>query len=492
MGDARSRYVIACVALAVAMASQQANHEWGKDIWNHAAAVRTFAQSPTNPLHPQYATDDPHFFLTPWAWLVGVVTGVTHASPFDVLAVAGMVSLVVLLTGLWRFCATLDVRPMTPFWALLCTFFLWGPKAWGYSGFLHANALGADLPYPSIVATGLSLWALSFLLRTEPPPSMPTYAIAGVVVGIASTTHPTSAIFVAAVLAASLLGTDRRRVLGLALAGAIALVITLAWPFYSWWSLLTDVPASIHADNKILYANPVLRLLPSIVVVAVVARHLLARHVLLVRATAILAVIYVVGWGAHAWSLGRVLPLAVLLLHVGIGDWLAGLEESGAWRRATIAVRGAVVLACAGLLALAAPGLAHAVPRPLLPDRYASDSRLAAVDARSDFLTGRFCYGDVVVAEPGLAVLVPARGGKLVSAERRWPWVDDVQERRADSARYFAEHDVTVLERYDVRWVLSRDEVPDGEVVARRRNIVLTRIGPERPCTTDAWFALGG
>src|ERR1700752_846947 len=76
------------------------NAPWVDEFWEHAAVVRELAIRPFHPHHPLLLVDAPHAFFSPYALGLGVVTGATGAQPLTTPAIAGLVNLMIVITGL--------------------------------------------------------------------------------------------------------------------------------------------------------------------------------------------------------------------------------------------------------------------------------------------------------------------------------------------------------------------------------------------------------
>jgi hypothetical protein len=294
-------------------------------------------------------------------------------------------------------------------WALLATLVCWGPSQWRWSGLLNLNSLGFGLHYPSYFATGCALLAGWLLLRwADERRPWQLVALAGLA-ALVVLTHPLTGGWMAAMLFA--LAVSRRVALqpALLVAGGAAVLLALAWPPYSLLDLLRagDVYESGH---ETFYESLPVRLVATLPGLVVVVRRWHRDHL---DALALLflagLVIYVAGFVLDEPNLGRVVPLLVLPLHIGIAELLVGAwGRTGERNWPALAVVGAAfVVGAVGVL----PALPRMVPRPLLPAALEDD--VEPVTERYRGLDDVLEEGTVVVAEdPNLRRVASLEGAE--------------------------------------------------------------------------------
>jgi hypothetical protein len=461
-------YLALGALLFVAMVGYTINEEWeSPDFWVHLAAVQEFADRPVDPGNPIVVGSDPDPYLSPYTWVLGVITRVTDADAVRVLAVAGLGNLVLLLAGLYRLVTTLTSRWLAPPLALIFTLFAWGIRPWHWSGFLHLDAMGVVLPLASTFATALAFLGLSAAVRWLRTGASTELAIVVTTIPLIATSHPFTAIWTAALglglVVGSADGTKRRCVLALVAAvGAGALA--LAWPFYP----LAELPgtsSTFDASNAPMFAKVIERsflALPG--VFALWLRLRTNRRDPLVLAFAASAAIYGLGWALDRPTLGRVLPGIVLILHVALADLVASvLEEPSQRRRRSTAIAAVSVGVAVGAVGVAS-GLVRTVPRGLLPSVVTDRVTIESLVEDYRPINGGISSDDVLVASRPLALGSAAMGGKTIAPTAPAPFVDDLAERRLATATILdpgtsgAERN-RVLQRYDVDWlVLTPDD----------------------------------
>ena len=459
-------YLALCVVFGAGMVVQTWGQRWSGDYWAHRAAVLELSHHPWSPHQPFTGSEVADPELSPYTLGLGLAARVSPLGVRDVLSVAALVNTVLFLMALRRFVGRFSNAPLAPFWTLLATLFLWGWAPWRWSGYPNANSIGFGLPYPSMFATALLLFALSALIDFCDAGDRRQLVVVAVLAPVAILSHPITgaALGVAglAVVVSRLGHIPARRIAELSGTAAAVAAAVLAWPLYSAIDLL-GAAGQYDAVHKLLY-----RLVGQRIVLALVALPALAvrfradRRDPLTFMVAGSAVIFVVGGLTGRYSLGRILPLGMLALHVALGVWLAE-RAPVLWRQGTSARRllsagaGGVVL-MAGVVGCQA-GLARAVPGALLPSSVARDPRLDADDAGLSFLARETSPDDVAfVPTLEAARVTPAFGAKVVAPGYIAPFVRDVNRRQADVARFFTSQSADerrgLIQRYGVSFVL--------------------------------------
>jgi hypothetical protein len=419
-----------------------------------------------------------------------LVLGLAARSPLgvaDVLSIAALFNVVLFLVGLRRFVGCFSKATLAPIWTLIATLFLWGPEApWRWSGYLNANSIGFGLPYPSMFATALLFFALTALINFCD-------------------------------------GGDRRQLAALVVLAPRATPSRVRpWGWRGWRSSSAGSEPCLHAESGSWPAHRQLwaprwwrgrctrrsgswalrdgttACTPSCTGWSAPARSSPSSPSQCWR----FASVPTTGIRSRSWpaaprsssssgnySLGRILPLGMLALHVALGVWLA--ERAPAlWRQGTGTQRLGSALAAGAVLVAGVfgcrAGLARAVPRLLLPSSVADDPRLETGDAGLSFLGRETSPGDVaLVATREAARVSPALGAKVVAPGYIAPFIEDVDRRYTDVAQFFrspsAGERQVIIERYGVSFVLFdlRFETPDralGTVVHRDDRYVLVAV----------------
>lgn len=490
-------YLGLCIAFAAGMVVQTSGQRWSGDYWAHRAAVLELSHDPGSPDHPFTGSNEADPGLSPYTLALGLAARVSPLGVPEALSVAALSNVVLFLIGLRQFVGRFSKAPMAPFWTLIATLFLWGRTPWRWSGYLNANSIGFGLPYPSMFATALLLFALAALIDFCDGGDRRQLAALVVLAPLAILSHPfTGAALAVAGLAVvvSRLGTmSARRIAELAGGSVAVAAALLAWPLYSAFDLL-GASGQYDDVHALLYRLVGQRTVLALVAIPVLAVRFRADHrdplTFMVGSA---AVIFILGGYTERYSLGRIMPLGMLALHVALGVWLAERaptvwRQGTSLRRGVLAVTGGVVLA-AGVVGCQA-GLARAVPRPFLPSSVAGDPRLDADDAGLSFF-GRETSPDDVAFVPTLqaARITPALGPKVVAPGYVAPFVEDVDRRGTDVARFFtsesADERRALIRRYGVSFVLFdlRFGTMDGElgtVVYRDDRYVLLAVKDSR------------
>lgn len=451
---------LAAIVLAV-MTLHTLNQQWAGDFWEHAAVVRELAARPWAPRHPLFAIDAPHPFFSPYSLTVALIARAGGIESPIALGAAGLVNLLLFLIAFRAF-ATSIIGAAGAFYGLLFTLVLWGLDPFRYSGFLHLNALGFVMAYPSVFAMALTMVALFALIRFTRDSQWRWGVLVAAVAPVVLVTHPITAVVLAAGLVAfSIRPAIREPARFAMLAGIVAatsLAGALLWPYYPWLTLIASGSETYAAPNLGIYEGVLQRTWPALAGLPFVVRRLLRdKFDGLALFTISLLLLYVVGWVIQNGPLGRVLAGAVLGLHLALADAVARLEafdsdeprvaqakaaSSRARRRALHA--GIAIVTVAGVLN-AMPALVRAVPRGLLPARFAQDPRLDRMIDVYRPLAGRVAQDAVVMADVNVSRHVPAFAGKVVGFIDPEAFVPDQTERREAVYRFFT--DISSAER---------------------------------------------
>ncbi|MEO3784760.1 hypothetical protein ABGB12_15590 [Actinocorallia sp. B10E7] len=395
---------------------------WGGDMRLHVATLFALRRDPWSPVDPLMGVSEGSPYFSPYAYVLTFAGWIGDLEPLTVLRAAGVLNIAFWLWALRRFCRRLGEGRAVFASAVLFCLLLWGLKPQAWSGFVGLYSLSWTMAYPSLFATALMLlaWDLFLDLRDERPGWSVPAALA-LLLALLVLIHPFTAVNTVLGLAAFALAAPRavlrRWRLAPAAAGAVALA--LLWPFTNVTSLLgaPSGMAEIHwtlvddlwADLGFAHYGLALVGLP-----ALVARRArpLGREMLLLFGLA--AAVLCVASAFGSWGFARVIPVAVLPLHLSAAAWLT---EAGRHRRIMYPV---TATACAvGLV-----GNQGGLTRPLwAPVRAATLAEWQSRDPATGYqdLVSRIRPGQVVAAETEWAGRVVNERGAY-SLVPGWPY----------------------------------------------------------------------
>lgn len=437
-------------------------HSWAGDIRLHLGTLHGLLRDPWSPVDPLVGAVEGSPYYSPYMVALAAFAKLTGLSPLTVLELAGLANVALWLWALIRFCGLLG-GPAVGALAVVFSLLLWGLRPPEWSGFFGLYSLSWTMSYPSLTATALMLLAWRAYLEARWAPLAPLLALVLLI-------HPFTALNTVLGLSAFALAEPARlRARGQYAAGAAALLLALAWP----WSDLTALPAasgglsSIHRGlvmdvfdaYGLGHYGLALAGLPALL--TGIGRRPLGRELALLFALAVA----VVGAGAAAGSYGfaRVLPVAVLPLHLALASCLG----TGAWSTRKAVYAGAAATACAVGLYGNSGGLVRAWWKPVSP------RTLEAWKARDP---GTVYAPLIREIEPGMVVLsdrswpgrlVNGKGAYSVVPGWPYPFVDEAARRR-DVRRFFSRNAtdaerMSIIERYRV----------DCLMTTRRNRVVL-------------------
>jgi hypothetical protein len=453
------RYFLLATLVTVLSWIQTANGQWSSDMWEHVAVVRELIDDPFRETPPLVLLD------TPYTVTLGVLGHVFGISATSMLSLAAAVNVVLLVVALRLFVIEATQNRQAPFWVLLFLLLLWGLSPYRFSGFFNLNSIGFVLPYPSAFATAIALFTLAAALRAARNRHWALFlAVAG---GTATVVlvHPITGAWLALGLLA--VGISRAREIHdwvwLMAAAAVAFALTLLWPYYSIFDLLSDT-GRYDASNKAMYDDVVPRLFPAVIGLWAIWRRFRVdrRDVLGIMLVGGLA-IYAYGYLRNQYSFGRSLAFIVLVLAVAAGDGVAKVENSFRWDRASAWRRtGAVALGALLVLGLVESrgGLVRMVPAVLLPTSVRTSDEFVRLDDKYGFLERYIDGGDgVVAATKQDSKVIPAIAGQPLRPYWMAPVVSDFAARAAAQAEFLdpitpAARRSEIAAKYNARFVL--------------------------------------
>jgi hypothetical protein len=453
------RYVLLSAALFALLVAHSRTDAWAGDFWIYLATVNEVAASPGQPVNPLLGNDYAFAFLSPYTVGLGLVSRLSHLSPFTVLVLQGLLNLILLLGALYAFTASWLRRPAAAVYALLFLLFLWGHQPWLFSSFFHLRSLALVLPYPSTFAAALALGGLAafpWILRSGNRLVIALGLIASVVLWIV---HPVNALFLwMGLFVYSLSAARPLRVAAALLVGLLAsFALALAWPLFPVADLWFGQIGGVHEGNAIMYEHPLPRIAPALLGAPWLLWRLRRnpRDPLSLLALALgAAVVY--GGIFREWSYGRLLSHAVLICQIGLADAAAVLEERmRSWRRGAI-LRPLLAPVTAALLV----GLSWSpVVKPTLQEVGRGDPLWLS------FLQREVERDAIVLTDLENSWFVPGFRGRVVAYPMPLPFVPDHDERVRTVSRFFDRgtpyHErKEILKRYDVAYVLVPKPAP--------------------------------
>lgn len=497
------RYLLLSSSLVVLMTILTFNEQWSLDFLEHAAVVRELATHPLDPVHPLLPIDVPHPYFSPYLLGIAMLARWLDIGTTGAMQIAALFNLMLFMLAFRLFVTRVVRSSNAAFYALLFSVVLWGLSPWRWSGYLNFNSLGFTLPYPSMFAFPVMLLTLSALISylSKPRPlSLVGMTIGGALVLL---THPITAaagaVFGAALLAAHFRWRDKARYLAILGAGLLAVLLAVAWPYFSVLDLFSE-SSIYHSSHPALYQKVLQRTFPALVALPILVRRFRSdpRDPLVLSFLGMTAV-YLWGFLSEAFTYGRMMPFVMLILHITLGSYFADLEiraraGSTPIRPVGLAYAGLSLLMVVGLIG-AAPGLVRTIPHQWLPERLRIDPRLAKISDTYGFLSTCTRQYEVVLTDLGLASMaVPAFGGKVVATAWPIPYIADKQEREADVRAFFGSASAgkrrAIVAKHDVSYVLlearqfNRFGGDIGKESARHGELVLVSTAG-RVCTAD-------
>lgn len=448
---------------------------WSADFGVHVGTVERLRESITHPGNPMVDEDTPSPYYSPYPLLLALISRATGLSPVTMLAIAGPIVVVLLLWGIRAFTRTLSDRPVAPALALLFVLVLWGVKPRVWSGFFSLWALPFLMAFPSTLALALTLLLWAGLSRTlDGPVRWLAYLGLGLLAGVVILVHPFTTVM-AGLGAAALVATRARRLprtawIGLAGATVVAVLCVLAWPYYSFATLLAS-SAELDAIHRALYQNPLAYY--GLVVFALPAlwvrwrRDRLDPLVLLFAGS---VVVVAVGWLTGRYALGRVWPSVMLA-----GQLALAVELAAVLRRQWIAATAALATLLGA--AVQSSNLLYVLPPSMLTHSVHTNAHLYIDWQDYAWIQPYTRPGDVLLTNDYMASrTVAAYGIYTVSSGWPDPFLPDERKRRDDLATLMDPGTdpatrQALMTRYRVRWIV---EIPKHWAPVQGSTLVAT------------------
>ena len=455
--------------------------ERGEDFWEHSAVVRELATNPFSPNHPVLLVDMPHAFFSPYLLIVGLFARLVSLDSLQALFFAGLMNFVLFVLGLRYFVSTFVRHNVdhVAFYALLFILFFWPTWAAGmWSGFYHFKVFPYTLTYPATFAIGLTFFVLGSVHRAMDARQWLSLVLPLVLTTAVIITHPTTALFTFIGIGAVSLhffcqGWYRAIPVG---AGIVvgSLLLTVVWPYYSFFDLMGANNPEFHAWSRHLYERLVLRLYALPIALAFAFPVIIARlrsnpgDALVWMMVGSLAV-YLLAPLVGMQGAGRVLSQLAMTLQILLAISIAGMElrfRQGERRLL-------VPLGFIAVLTLAMNTVHHVNIRTSITAGLAGGNVPTIRKSLAGLLGERETYDDwkflgnyvsqydVVLAQLKTSWVQMTFGGKSVASIHPVHWVQDDLQRRADVEEFFAEFTpgqrrAEIVDHYCVDYILLR------------------------------------
>jgi hypothetical protein len=476
-------------ALALLLAAC-ATLPWGGDYGIHFATLERLRADLTAPGNPMVDANTASPYYSPWTVLLAALADAGGLKTATVLSLGGVVAVLVLLTGIWRFARALSAARWAPVLFGLCFLLLWGAQLFAWSGFLPLASLVVSIAYPSTLAWGMTLHLWAFVPRTAERgwPLRPTLAL-GFFAAVILLVHQFTGVVMLLGTAAFAVSAwrrlrDDRGWLRLLAGVALMAVLLVVWPYYPFFGLTS--PPGENAIHHALYQNVVVRYgLAALGLPAMVLRWRRNRLDPLLLLFAACAAIWLFGGLVGAYALGRVLPGAMLALQAALAVELAeGCQGLRALRRVLVPI------SCLAL------GFGAWVQGASVSYAFTGSEKDAAQAHLQNFqlldgyawVTRYVKRGQVVMTDDYYAQRrVPAYGAYVVYCPYPDPFLKDWQARQDDDRAFFdpttspAER-AALLKKYHAGWIIAQrgdlNFSPTYQRVARGpAGAVLYRVG---------------
>jgi alpha-1,6-mannosyltransferase len=323
---------------------------------------------------------------------------------------------------------------------------------------LHFGTLGRIAAYPSVVGFSLAMLALGAARRHVVTGARWPLAALGLLTGAVTLIHPLSVptlVFgTSAVCWQGLRDNGVRRAIPPILAVASGGLLTFCWPYFPVIGLAARSGEAYDLQQYPIYQHLVERTFPILLALPLLVGRL-RKDVRDPIATTFCALAAAIAFGGVSgrYSLGRLIPGAILMVHLALAYWIATSAVSwlrSAMKRSRAVATGALVGGTLGLAAVAAN-----FEQSLLLCLPGNVEALAPYA----FLRGVVRSDDVVLADAKASAVVPALAGRVVAVTNALPFVPDAAARRHAVSTFFdgtadAAERNRIIETYAVRWVL--------------------------------------
>ncbi|MEU3356236.1 hypothetical protein [Streptomyces sp. NPDC037389] len=485
-GLPRRTAAVAVLLLGVLLLLMVVRLPWSGDLGMHAAVLERLRADLAHPGNPLVDEDTPSPYYSPWTVVLALVATATGWGTFGVLRLAGLAGLALLGTGLAAFTRTFSrARAAVPL-ALLCVLLLYGVVPFAWSGMPGLASLSLTLAYPGTFALGLSCWLWALLRRARTAGwGLLGHVGLGFLLGSVLLVHQFTGVVAVLGVLAVLLGT-RPGPAGagwarLAAGGAVALALSLCWPYYSFPALLGG--GGLDPVHRALYGRAAERFcLVAVGMVALGARWWRDRRDPLALLFGLGAAVVAAGWVSGHYVWGRALPAVLIPAQLALAvETAEALEGRGAFKGCEASKgceafkgrgaggerlrRGLPVVALAALLAGAwaqAGVLSYVLRREAVPPGL-REAPVIALWPRFGWAVAHVPKGATVMTNDYYALrALPAYGPYTVAPAYPDLFLPDEKRRRDATRRYFAPatpraERLGILKEYGVRWVLQKN-----------------------------------
>jgi uncharacterized membrane protein YhaH (DUF805 family) len=457
------------------------------DIWETSAAIQAISDAPLSPRNPLLdlpGDTSPRF--TPYTVVWGIVDKIFGLDLFTTVAIAGLVNLLLFLTGLSRVIKTLTDDRRAFLWILPVMLIAWG------HGYGEANGYQAELFFSTLAYVGMFTYGLCFhgiaelnrYLQNSARSGLVAYALLGI---IAFLTHPITALllFVGA-FAWAVPRAKFSTVLLLQIVPVIALASCWLWPYFDYPALLFRGTSESWYQVR-LFDDQLTKVGPALLGILVAGYFALrGRYLEPAIALGCSLTIYLASWALDIQIGSRFIFYGAIFAHICLGLflWESGLVRRGFFQQ-HIARVGIVLLLAAALFV---PGLyyrAYKLNKQWAPaiESYERTHSLPEPWDDLEILRDRLDQNSIVMVEDTVGWRLPATtGARLVAQAKGDPLIqDEVNRRRADATSFFDDDLETadrllLLSKYNCTHVLVDERHADRNSPSLKRDLGLLAV----------------
>lgn len=426
---------------------------WADDLMLHMAVLKRLMQDPLHPGNPVIDIGGSSIYYSPFMVVLALLGKAFGLSAYTMLKLAAVVNVALLVTGVYRFVRSLSQARWAPPLAMIGLLFWWGTNVVAFSGFLSLISLGDTEAYPSTLATALTLHVWAWLNDGGRTLRSPRRAIGiGVLFGLILLIHQFTGLS-ALVGSAAILVTQHRIVRTKIAATSLALglvacaAVVAIWPYYHLWSVNQGELDALDPIHHALYANVQTWYGIGIVLGLVALGLRWWRNRTDVLVLMFIGVGGVVAYGKVTghWSYGRSWPMLMLVAQIAVAIALAEavrVRTRWAWGVP-------VALATAIGAGTQFSGGFENLPHLDKLSKYFTPTAVVAASAQ-DAMYEAAAHGSYSVTAPWYLPEIP----RTVQSER------NAAVKAIFSSRTSAAERMSLLEKYDVTWVLLEPQQP--------------------------------
>ncbi len=425
-------FVLVCVPfllfLAWISATDMTWEHGGRDIWQHAAALRELINDPFDPSNPFVSEDTGSRHFHP-LWVGGALIARTfELDEWAILAGASYLFVAVLALGIYMFARAFQPSPWAPLVVFLCLMASWVVPV-QHTGYIAPSTLlyGAAYPATFLVGASLIMWAVT--LRAHERPILAWWLLP--LSAVMFTTHQLGAVI--GFLGAGCFAVFHTRATRAGAVGVIASMLagiaaSALWPYHNPIALVFRPGHSDWSGGPDFYGSVFLTatLVPAAIGLIGLVR---ARHMALLAALAVYVGCYLLGLAGIQLA-GRFLAPVTLVLQLGMAISILDLIETSRDRPERRVLLG-VIAASVTLFHILFPthfGIRTDDDKPLWRNHY--------IAAQS--LTDDIPDQQQVAAHPNIAWPIVATGQRVLSIPWPEPLIDDLAERQRATAALFS------------------------------------------------------